>query len=137
MESETFPGSRLPEQLPSSMILSLLVARDGTLWIGTGKGLASWKDGKLTHYRELAGIFIFTILEDRDGEVWAGGLGIPNGKLCAIQNGSTHCYGDDGSLGPAVMGLYEGSKSNLWVAVENGLGRWKPGTSNFYPVPDA
>jgi ligand-binding sensor domain-containing protein len=68
------------EQLPGSMVLSLLAARDGTLWIGTDKGLASWKDGKLTHYRELAGIFIFTILEDRDGEVWAGGLGVPNGN---------------------------------------------------------
>jgi ligand-binding sensor domain-containing protein/signal transduction histidine kinase len=123
------------EQLPGSMILSLLAARDGTLWIGTDKGLASWKDGKLTHYSELAVIFIFTIFEDRDGEVWAGGLGVPNGKLCAIQNGSTHCYGEDGSLGPVVLGLYEDSKGNLWVGVVNGLWRWKPGTSNFYPVP--
>ena len=79
------------EQLPSSTIRNLLVARDGTLWIGTDKGLASWKDGRLAHYEELAGIFIFTILENRDSEIWAGGLGIPNGKLCAIQNGATHC----------------------------------------------
>jgi PAS domain S-box-containing protein len=125
------------EPLPGSMILSLLAARDGTLWIGTDKGLASWKDGKLTYYRELAGIFIFTIVEDRDGEVWAGGYGIPNGKLCAIQNDSTHCYGEDGRLGPGVSGLYEDSKGNLWVGVVNGLWRWKPGTSDFYPVPDA
>jgi ligand-binding sensor domain-containing protein len=34
--------------LPSSIIRKLLVARDGTLWIGTHRGLASWKDGKLT-----------------------------------------------------------------------------------------
>src|SRR6266850_4922062 len=31
-------------QLPSSVVGPLLVARDGTLWIGTLKGLASWKD---------------------------------------------------------------------------------------------
>ena len=36
------------EHLPSSYIRSLLAARDGRLWIGTYKGLASWKDGKLT-----------------------------------------------------------------------------------------
>ena len=36
------------EYLPSSNISSMLVARDGTLWIGTLKGLASWKNGKLT-----------------------------------------------------------------------------------------
>src|SRR6201984_424711 len=38
--------------LPSGPIYSLLVARDGTLWIGTGAegGVASWKDGKLRRY---------------------------------------------------------------------------------------
>src|SRR5271167_3321399 len=34
------------QQLPANHIRSLLVARDGTLWIGTNKGLASWKDGR-------------------------------------------------------------------------------------------
>src|ERR1700760_4680503 len=37
------PGN---QHLPSGTIFSLLVARDGTLWIGA-KGLASWKDGKV------------------------------------------------------------------------------------------
>src|SRR4029434_7233214 len=41
------------ERLPSSDIRSLRVARDGRLWIGTSQGLASWKDGRLTHYPEL------------------------------------------------------------------------------------
>ena len=43
------------ERLAGSEIRVLLVARDGSLWIGTNEGLASWKDGKLTHYPELAG----------------------------------------------------------------------------------
>ena len=42
------------EHLPSDVVTRLLVSRDGTLWIGTGKGLATWKDGKLTHYPEMA-----------------------------------------------------------------------------------
>ena len=46
------PGN---QQLPSTDILNLLVARDGTLWIGTAKGLASWKDGRLEQYGEVAG----------------------------------------------------------------------------------
>src|SRR5271166_719349 len=36
-------------------IRNLMTARDGTLWIGTGKELVSWKDGKLTHYPEFDG----------------------------------------------------------------------------------
>src|ERR1700757_5026719 len=61
------------QHLPSSEIRALLVARDGELWIGTLGGLASWKDGKLTQYAELAGQVVGTLLEDREGTMWAGG----------------------------------------------------------------
>ena len=123
------------QHLPSSTVWSLLAARDGTLWIGTAKGLSSWKDGKLTQYAELAGQFIFDLLEDREGTVWAGGPAPAPRKLCAIQNGRVQCYGTDGVLGQGVTGLYEDSKSNLWVGVHNGLWRWKPGPPKFYPLP--
>src|SRR5262245_28771447 len=123
------------QHLPSNRIFSLLGARDGTLWIGTSKGLASWKGGKLTQYPELDGQAIrATILEDHDGVVWVGGLGSsPPGKLCAIQNGSVQCYGEDDVLDNGVSGLYEDSNHNLWVGVRNGLWRWKPGPPKFYP----
>ena len=87
------------QHLPSNLISSLLAARDGTLWIGTSNGLASWKDGKLTHFEALAGFYTFAILEDRDAVVWVSGIGTPTGRLCAIQANSIHCYGQDGNLG--------------------------------------
>ena len=130
------PWQPPPDQpLPSSDIRSLLAARDGTLWIGTLKGLASWKDGKLTQYAEFAGQRIFRLLEDHEGTVWVGGTAVPTGKLCSIQNGSVKCYGEDGSLGLGVLGLFEDSKGNLWVGVATGLWRWKPGQPKFYPLP--
>src|SRR5260370_36425853 len=43
------------EDLPISYIRSLFGARDGTLWVGTLKGLASSEDGKLTQYHDFAG----------------------------------------------------------------------------------
>lgn len=123
------------QQLPDSHIYSLLAARDGTLWIGTAKGLASWKDGKLTQYAELAGQYIFKLLADREGTVWAGGVNVPIGKLCSIQNTNVKCYGDDGSLGVGVVGFFEDSKGSLWVGVENGLWHWRPGQPKFYLLP--
>jgi ligand-binding sensor domain-containing protein/signal transduction histidine kinase len=122
------------QQLPSSFIFSLLVGRDGTLWIGTAKGLASWKDGKLTQYAELAERYIFKLLEDRGGSIWASGLAVSAGKLCAIRNGGVQCFGDDGSLGRGAFNLYEDSKGNLWAGVKDGLWRWKPGPPKFYPL---
>src|ERR1700741_4834924 len=57
------------KQLPSTYIRSLIAARDGTLWIGTLDGLASWKDGKLIVYREFAGLVVNTLLQDHEGTV--------------------------------------------------------------------
>jgi ligand-binding sensor domain-containing protein len=123
------------QPLPSIFVMSLLAASDGTLWIGTQKGLASWKDSKLTQYPALIGLDVVTLLEDREGTVWAGMLGTPTGRLCAIQKGSVHCYGEDGSFGMGVFSLREDSKGNLWVGVTKGVWRWKPGTPEFYPLP--
>ena len=52
------------QTLPSTTILSLLATRDGALWIGTPKGLSCWKGGRLTHYPELAGKRVNTLIED-------------------------------------------------------------------------
>ena len=123
------------QHLPSNWIFSLLATRDGTLWIGTSKGLVSWKNGKLTSYKELAGLYIFKLLEDRDGTVWASGTTTPHGRLCAIQNASIRCYGEDGSLGRGAFNLYEDSKGNLWAGVKDGFWQWKPGPPKFYSLP--
>lgn len=122
------------QPLPSSSIWSLLAASDGTLWIGTSKGLASWNGGKLTRYAELDGQYIFKLLEDHDGSVWASGLTATTGRLCAIGNGGVRCYGEDGALGRGAFNLYEDSKGNLWAGVKEGLWRWKPGPPMFYPL---
>src|SRR5271154_869162 len=116
---------RAGESLPRGVVRSLLAARDGRLWIGTYEGLASWKDGKLSNYPELAGMSIGSILEDREGTVWAGGASGSTGRICAIQSREALCYGEDGSLG-RVGFLYQDSRGDLWAQTTTGLWRWKP-----------
>jgi signal transduction histidine kinase/ligand-binding sensor domain-containing protein len=120
--------------LPDNYIRNLLAARDGTLWVGTLKGLASWNDGKLVQYKELAGWSVYALLEDREGSVWAIANTVASGKLCSIQKGGVQCFGEDSHLGQS---LYEDSKGKLWVGVRGGVWQWKPGPPNFYPLPDA
>ena len=129
------------EHLPSNDIRGLIAARDGTLWIGTAKGLASWKDGKLTHYPELDKHDVAALLEDREGTVWAGGVvweAGPNhpGKLCAIRSGGSECYGADGALSFGVTSIYEDSRANLWLGAGNGLWRWRPGPPEHFVLPE-
>ncbi len=126
------PGLPPDQHLPSNTVNRLLVARDGTLWIGTWKGLASWKDGRLTQYPQLAGEIVFRLIEDHEGTVWAAAAALtPPGKLCSIHNGNVKC---DSTLGN-VIGLYEDRKGNLWAGTRAGLWRWKPGPPEFYPLP--
>jgi signal transduction histidine kinase/ligand-binding sensor domain-containing protein len=125
------------QQLQSNYIRTLLAARDGRLWIGTNQGLASWKDGKLTRHPEPAGQSIWTLLEDREGTVWAGGHhATPAAKLCAMRGSRVQCYGEDDSFGQHIDSLYEDRRGNLWVGAVKGLWRWKPGPPKLYPMPE-
>jgi ligand-binding sensor domain-containing protein/signal transduction histidine kinase len=132
-------GPPAREHLPGSYVGRLLAARDGRLWIGADQGLASLKDGKVTHYPELDGRNVISLIEDHEGTIWAAGESTSSttDTLCAIQSASTKCYGEDGSLGQAGISLYEDSRSNLWVGTATGLWRWKPDPRKFYPMPDS
>jgi len=124
------------QHLPENNINSLLVTRDGTLWIGTFAGLVTWSGGTLTQRpeQELAKAFVASLFEDNEGTVWAGTLGVPSGRLCAIQRGGTQCYGEDGAFGRAVWASYEDGSGNLWAAAQSGLWRMKPGSPRRFPT---
>jgi signal transduction histidine kinase/ligand-binding sensor domain-containing protein len=126
------------EQLPSSFVVCLRVARDGTLWIGTMNGLVSWKNGRLTRYPDFAGLIISSVLEDHNGTVWVvGSYSVTSspGKLCAIDGTNVDCDGSGGALDHGVSGLYEDSHDVLWVVARDGMWRWRPGPPRFYHVP--
>lgn len=122
------------EQLHGNDIFNLAVARDGTLWIASTKGLAAWKNGKLTQYPQLDGQNILALLEDHDGTIWAGTSRNAIGSLCAIQKGGVQCYGEHDSFGGGVLYLYEDSRNILWVGALDGVWRWKPGPPKLYPM---
>ena len=135
-----FDGVRfIPWQPPAGQQLpdkpySLLVTRDGTLWIGTFAGLASWSGGKLTLYPEFNEVFVTSLLEDHDGTVWAGVLA-NQGRLCSIRNGRVECYAENGAFGTFVWSLGEDGSGALWAGTEAGLWRWKPGPPKQYAMP--
>ncbi len=124
-------------QLPNAPY-ALLVTRDGTLWIGTFAGLVSWNGNKLTEYPEVGPAFVTSLLEDREGIVWAGILAgsseSPAGRLCAIRSGRAECYLQGGAFGTFVWSLFEDGSGELWAAAESGLWRWKPGAPTRYAM---
>jgi signal transduction histidine kinase/ligand-binding sensor domain-containing protein len=127
----------IDESLPSKQIRSLLAGRDGTLWIGTSRGLASLKDAshKVVQYDEFIGQTIFSLLEDRAGNIWVAGWSPSKTTLCSIGKGGMQCHGKDGVFGGAVGGLYSDRKDNLWVGSGDGVWRWSPAPQKFYSSP--
>lgn len=124
--------------LPSQHIYCLVVARDGTLWIGAQGGAASWKDGKLERYPGLDGQSIGSFLEDGEGTIWSSGKrDFYPPQICAISKTGVHCYGDDGTLGRGgfVTRMYEDAKGTVWAVARYGIWRWRPGRPEFYPLP--
>ena len=128
------------QQLPQKPY-ALLVSRDDTLWIGTFAGLSSWDGRKLTQYPEIGHRFVTSLLEDREGTVWAGiqyeTPGTPKGQVCAIRNGTVQCYLNDGGFGSFVWSLAEDSSGTLWAGADSGFWRWRPGSPKHYPTPAA
>jgi len=61
---------------------SLIAARDGTLWIGMTRGLASWKDGRLTRYDELSGRRVERA--ERVGGAFTLADAIPSGTVMTV-----------------------------------------------------
>jgi ligand-binding sensor domain-containing protein/signal transduction histidine kinase len=123
------------ERLPRGRIRSLLAARDGRLWIGTDEGLASWKDGRLVQYPELAGKTVLSIIEDHEATIWAATWAVAStdGGLCTIRAARVECYGND-RLDHGIDGLYEDRGGKLWAGTVHGVWQWKPAPQKYFPM---
>lgn len=123
------------QTLPSSPY-SLLVSRDGTLWIGTFAGLSSWNGRDFVRrHPEVGADFVTSLLEARDGTVWAGLLGRQRGRLCALRDGEARCMTPEGGFGTFVWSLVEDRDGTLWVGAESGVWRWDPEMPRRYAMP--
>jgi signal transduction histidine kinase/ligand-binding sensor domain-containing protein len=105
----------------------LLGSRDGSLWMGTYRGLYRLKDGEAFSSPITTG-GVQSVLEDHDGAIWitrtrVGGV---EGSLCRIVGNDAKCYAKDKSDGnPAsfATSLVEDSLGNIWFGCQM-LCRW-------------
>ena len=71
--------------LAEAGVRALLGSRDGTLWIGTTKGLFSLVDGRLVDHPAFRGRTINDLEDAGDGTLWVGGSANKQGLLCSIR----------------------------------------------------
>jgi len=105
------------------VVSSLVGSRDGSLWVGHGGngGVARIYMDRVTHYGERDGLFagpVASLLEDRDGTIWAGG----HGGLARFRDGQWDRIRRRGDYGGAeVHTIYQDRKGRLWLGTSAGV----------------
>ncbi len=110
--------------LPDDFIRSLFSDKDGSLWVGTRRGLAHWKDGRCTVLSRENGLksdLIGAMLRSSSDDLWVGTLDglarIRDGKLVLFTK-------SEGLSGDVITSLFEDTNHTLWVGTkDNGLSR--------------
>ncbi|MCZ6767527.1 MAG: hypothetical protein O7D32_11425, partial [bacterium] len=125
------------DALPSNRILSLLEDRSGNLWIGTqGGGVVRLRDGVFTSCsgeENAPSGSVWSIIEDREGVIWFGAR-----NLVRYRDGRFESFGPDEWMTRVkqVWSLHVDREQSLWVATDNGLGRFRDGQWRVFRVAD-
>lgn len=117
--------------LSQETVLSVLVARDHSVWAGTvSAGINRLKDGHFTTWKTSDGLSsetINSIAEDREGAIWAA---TPDG-LDVFRNGQWRAYTTrDGLPSNDIRTLLEDAEGILWIATSDGVAYLREG--NFH-----
>lgn len=102
--------------------------REGSIWIGTPKGLRRWREFTITNLTERDGLSsdqVYSVFQDRAGAIWIGTWG---GGLNRYENGYFTNYRLPHSLSSNfVMCIYEDKSDRLWVGTDAGVSYFKDG----------
>jgi signal transduction histidine kinase/ligand-binding sensor domain-containing protein/CheY-like chemotaxis protein len=120
------------EGVPKAPILSIIQDERNFLWIGTSAGgicrsTAATPAIHLECYtsREgLSGDTVMALFEDREKSIWAG---TETGGLNRFKDGLITTYGAAAGFNGTVRSIDEDQDRTLWVALDNGLRRFKNG----------
>ncbi|MEM7677997.1 MAG: two-component regulator propeller domain-containing protein [Myxococcota bacterium] len=111
------------DQDPTAVI-SLNIASDGSVWMGTETGVVSWREGgdvrTFTTADGLPNDVVRAVYEDQKKRLWFGTLE----GLVRWSDGEMRVFGTaDGLPSDTVRAVEEDEVGNLWVATNGGLGR--------------
>ena len=128
--------------LPSSNVYAVVQDRNGAIWFGTKGGIARFDGVRFKVFRHVAGdpgsLFdngIATLLLDRQGRLWAGGLNAGLNRYDATTGKFVH-WGHD-PTDPAslssirIWSLAQTPDGTIWVGTGNGLDRLRPDGRGF------
>lgn len=115
-----------------SQVKSILEASDGTLWIGTTKGLFRQMNSKFQRVPEF-GAVVRSLLQTSDGTILIGTI---SKGLWAFRGGLFTRIGDKGLLPiDTVLSIFEDGDHRIWIGTQNGLVRLERSQISLIQLP--
>ncbi|KAA9333802.1 two-component regulator propeller domain-containing protein [Adhaeribacter soli] len=111
--------------LPAGGITSITQAPDRTIWIATSKGIASYKNKKITllpNLPDLPAQPYSALLADKRGNLWLGTLG--DGLYRYNGASATRFSLEDGLTNKIIYSLLEARDGSIWIGTYGGLTRY-------------
>ncbi len=110
--------------LANNRVESMLVARDGTIWVGTRRGAShwdgiAWQGWSSLGYPDPDGLLVEKFYETRDGTIWAS----TSEDLASWADGEWTAYPRSPACFRARTFL-ETSDGSIWAGCTHGLFRW-------------
>ncbi len=128
LAGERFEPLGSAAELGDASAQALRRTRDGTLWVGTRRGLAFRRNGqwsRLAGQPALSEAPVSALFEGRDGTLWIGA----GDRLVAWNGRASRAYGArEGIVGESVNAILEDREGSLWVGTfGGGLSRLRDG----------
>jgi signal transduction histidine kinase/ligand-binding sensor domain-containing protein len=123
--------------LPNDMVMTVLSAHDGRLWVGNNCGLAVFDGKHFTNYNEKDGLInscVWTLAEDSKANLWIGSYG---GGLFRFRDGHFVQYSiEQGLVSKVVLQIVVAPDDSLWMATPNGISHMRDGVIRNYTIAD-
>jgi ligand-binding sensor domain-containing protein/signal transduction histidine kinase len=119
--------------LPADVVMAVLAAHDGKLWIGSNCGLSVFDGDRFKSYLEkdgLANTCVWALAEDHNNNLWIGSYG---GGLFQFHDGHFRQYSiAQGLVSKIVFQIAVAQDNSLWIATPEGLSHLEKGHFTNY-----
>ncbi|HEY3052757.1 MAG TPA: EAL domain-containing protein [Thermoanaerobaculia bacterium] len=137
VEGDSIRSYTVTDGLPSNDVVALYQSSDGTIWIGTQRGLARRQsNGRIVTVAsadQLPHSTVTTITEDWSGQLWIG----TRQGIATLKDGRLSRHDSDGFPTEQILSLSATRDGSVWIGTQgNGLLRYRSGKFRTYTASD-
>lgn len=123
--------------LANDLVMTVLPAKDGRLWVGNNCGLEVFDGSVFKTFNEKDGLLnscVWALAEDNSANIWVGTYG---GGMFRFHAGVFQQFSMEQGLASRIVNrIVTASDGSLWIATPDGLSHFIEGSINNYTIAD-